>query len=386
MKAAAGLHAVKGAARFVAALTLLTGASLHAAEPTIAARTFPSVFQAWSPADNLKNEDELTTIARHDLVFHGPGFFDLEWSNAFQGQADGFTPASITAGREKRKALLKKNPNLIMLAEIRYRDADRSYLPKNHTWWQRGKDGKPVAGWDEGDYLQLDFANPAFRNHVAIQAHAAIESGVVDGILLDWWEDDEDRIALIKTIRRAIGEDALILVNANDRTTPRSAPYVNGYFMECDHSETAEDWEKIRTSLQWAEKHLRQPRINCLETWYHKSREDHNLMRATTTLSLTMSDGMCLFSDPNPLPTGDHLHNWYDFWNKSLGKPKAPGKLNTDGTWRREFDKGLVIHNPKGNRRATLLLPEPMKSLATGRKARTHLIEDCDGDIFLREP
>ena len=47
------------------------------------------------------------------------------------------------------------------------------------------------------------------------------------------------------------------------------------------------------------------------------------LMRATTTLSLTLSDGYCLFADPDPLPTADHLHDWYPYWNKSLGKAVA---------------------------------------------------------------
>jgi hypothetical protein len=46
-----------------------------------------------------------------------------------------------------------------------------------------------------------------------------------------------------------------------------------------------------------AEGHLREPRVNCLETWYHKSRDDLNLMRATTTLALTRSEGYCLFSE-----------------------------------------------------------------------------------------
>ena len=156
--------------------------------------------------------------------------------------------------------------------------------------------------------------------------------------------------------------------------------------MECDHSDTVEDWDKIRDSLRWAEKNLREPRINCLETWYHESRDDLNLMRATTTLSLTLSDGMCLFSDPNPLPTGDHLHNWYDFWNRSLGKPVSPGALEPNGTWQRRFEKGIVVHNPRGNRRLTVLLPEPATSLATGRLARTHMLGDCDGDIFLTRP
>ena len=48
-------------------------------------------------------------------------------------------------------------------------------------------------------------------------------------------------------------------------------------------------------------------------------------LRATTTLSLVRSDGYALFSDPNPLPTPDHLHDWYPFWDKSLGKTAGDG-------------------------------------------------------------
>lgn len=59
--------------------------------------------------------------------------------------------------------------------------------------------------------------------------------------------------------------------------------------------------------------------VDCVETWFHRSRDDVALMRAVTTLTLTHGNGCCLFSDPNPLPTRDHLHNWHAFWNKSLG-------------------------------------------------------------------
>lgn len=209
--------------------------------------------------------------------------------------------------------MLRCNPNLVLIAEIRYRDAHRSYLPDGHAWWRRDSRGKIVAGWAEGGYLQLDFGQAAFREQVALQAQAAVASGVVDGIMLDWWQDDEDRLALIKAIRARIGDGALIVANANDRRTPKTAPFINGYFMECYRSKTAEDWSRIADTLAWAEIHLRPPRVNCVETWFHTSRADENLMRCVTTLSLTQSDGYCLFSDPNPLPTPDHLHTWYPF-------------------------------------------------------------------------
>ena len=116
----------------------------------------------------------------------------------------------------------------MLLVEIRYRDAHKSYLPEGHSWWRRDSQGNIVAGWKEGGYIQLDFGQAAFRKQVALQAKAAIASGVVDGIMLDWWQDDEERLALVKTIRARIGEGALILANANDRKTPKTAPFING--------------------------------------------------------------------------------------------------------------------------------------------------------------
>jgi hypothetical protein len=280
--------------------------------------------------------------------------------------------------------LLNKNPNLILLAELRYRDAHRSYLPDNHAWWKR-KDGKPVVGWEEGGYFLLDFSNPAYRAHVAQQAKAIVDSGLFDGIMLDWWDDDPDRLALIKGIRDAIGDQPLVLVNANDRKTPGTAAFVNGYFMECYKSKSVEDWRQIADTLEWAESHLKEPRINCLETWFHKSRGDLQLMRATTTLSLTLSDGYCLFSDPNPLGTADHLHDWYPFWDRSLGRPKGKGERPGDGSIQRRFDRGLAVYNPAGNKPVEVKFTSPHTAASTGKSATSFTVPPGDGDLFHQE-
>ncbi|MHB0958267.1 MAG: putative glycoside hydrolase [Pirellulaceae bacterium] len=350
----------------------------------IQGRTFPSVFQAWSPAQNVQDDSPLHTVARHDLVFHGPEFFGLRWNRSPTGLADGFTAESIGTAKSFRQKLLTLNPNLVLIAEIRYRDSHKSYLPDEHKWWLRDEKGEIVPGWDEGGFLCLDFHNPEFRSQVARQAKAAVGSGAVDGVMLDWWSDDASRLALIQEVREAVGKEAIILANANDRQTPQTAPYINGYFMECYKSQTAKDWQEIADTLAWAEAHLREPRVNCLETWFHKSRDDLNLMRATTTLALTHSDGYCLFSDPNPLPTPDHLHNWYKFWNKSLGKPVAKGKAAADGSVRREFENGTVVYNPMGNKAVSVMFPEERRSAATGKVARSYDLESPDGDIFLK--
>ncbi len=364
-------------------LLLLAATNELTVEQRLAGREFPSVFQAWSPADNLKGEDKQVTLARHDLVFHGPEFFGLKWNRPQIGLATGFTPESIAQGLKRRKEILERNPRTILLAEIRYRDAAKHYLPENHKFWKRTPDGKLAAGWEEGGYLQLDFGSAEFQKQVALQARAAVSSGVVDGVMLDWWKDDEERLALIKRIRKEIGDRALILANANDRKTPLSAEFINGYFMECYRSKTPADWQRIEETLVWAEANLRAPHINCLETWYQNSRADLNLMRATTALSLTMSDGFALFSDPNTLPTPDHLHDWYPFWNKSLGKPTGKGMMQNDGTARREFERGSVVYNPMGNGSRTVNFKDPRQSLTTGTKSKIHTVQSADGDIFI---
>ena len=354
-------------------------------EARIADRSFPSVFQAWNPADNLGEEDEIVTAARHDLIFHGAGFFGLTWANDNPGLAVAFKDGSMEQGLKKRRALLKLNPNIILVMEIRYRDAKRGFLPENHEWWKRDKNGKLVRGWEEGGYIQLDFSNPDYRAHVAQRAAAAVNSGVVDGIMLDWWHDDADHLSLVKALRNRIGNEALILVNANDRTTPKTAPFINGYFMECYRSRTVEDWKRIAETLTWAEKNLRPPRINCLETWYRTSRADENLMRATTALSLVLSDGYCLFSDPNPLDTPDHLHNWYPFWERTLGRALAPCVTRSDGAITREFTQGTAVYNPMGNKTATITFQEMRISRATGKRGFVHTVGVCDGDLFLED-
>ena len=108
-------------------LLLLAAANERTVEQRIAGREFPSVFQAWSPADNLNSEDRLVTLARHDLVFQGAEFFGLRWNRPQLGLATGFTTDSIAQGLKQRKAMLEKNPNTIMLAEIRYRDAKSGF-------------------------------------------------------------------------------------------------------------------------------------------------------------------------------------------------------------------------------------------------------------------
>ena len=353
-------------------------------ERRIGDRDFPSVFQAWSPAENVGGKSGHVVTAMHDLVWHGVGWFGLRWDSQYRGLGTSLRAESISQALATRKRVLELNPNMILIAEIRYRDASRRFLPADHQWWLRDEKGEIIDGWEEGKFHRLDYGNPDYRTHVARRAKAVVDSGVVDGILLDWWRDDDDRVALIREVRKAIGDGSLIIANANDVTTPLSASYINGYFMECWRSKTAKDWARISDALLWAEKHLRTPRVNCIETWFHNSRNDLNLMRSVTTLSLTHSGGYCLFSDPNPLKSADHLHNFYSFWKCDLGRAKSIGFKKGDGTFVREFENGTVVYNPMGNDSVRVVFDERRKSVADGKIGLAYELNGADGGIFLK--
>lgn len=363
----------------------IDGPALKPVAARVADRDFPSVFQAWNRADNL-DEDPVTTLARHDLAFLSPEALNLEWNNSYTGLADGFTDESIKGAVQVRNTLMEKNPNLVILVEIRYRDAPPRWLPEGHEWWMRNSEGELVYGWKEGGFIRLALDNPAFIERVAQQAYAAVKSGVADGVLLDWWNEEEyteERIAILQKVREAVGPGGLIMVNSNDRMIPLSAPYVNGLFMECYRTQNPSNWEKILSTLKWAEENLREPRVNCIETWFDNSRNDLNKMRATTTLTLTVSNGYCLFSDPNSLPAPDHLHDWYPFWDNSLGRTLGDGYLRSDGAWQREFEKGTVIYNPAGNKQIKAVFLNEKRSATSGLISKEHIILSYDGDILI---
>lgn len=366
----------------------------------IASRDFPSIYQPWSGIDDEPGVDLRTLVARHDLLWRTPGGYGLFYDagallepctpdpgGSCLALATGFTAASRASAAAIVADLRARNPNLVLILEVRYREQQDTQLPASHRFWQRDAQGNRVAGWSEGTYVSylLDWHDSEVRALVAQQARAAVAAGL-DGVFLDWWDDnDDDRLALARAVRDAIG-DRLLIVNNNDRPLPRSAQWINGSYMEGYRSATVADWQGLATTLRSNEALLRRPRLSPIETWYASSRLDLDRMRATTTLSLTQSDGYALFCDPNGLPTPDHLHSWYALWNEPLGRPVAPGAQQADGSWRREFTGGTVVYNPMGNAPVQVSFGGARRSAATGLVATTHTVPARDGDIFIPAP
>lgn len=414
-------------------------------------RRYPSAFQPWHDIRNRPSWSPQERIAAHDLLISGAwgrkmtsGAWGVEIY--FQDTDQGVVlMGGVEQARQQRDELLAVNPNLIFVnGSVHMRGSSVNKLfPKDSPYWVRDATGTPVEGWP-GTFL-LDFTHPAVQDIIVSQALAVSRCGVFDGILLDWWQEhttvldgyrshaaeQRARDVIIRRIREAVGEDFLILVNANRSKPHRAAPYINGLFMETVRDSasgyTYQGIREIENTMLWAESTLREPRIVCLEGWsiatetpdptlnYRTTRIvdtkpdtpiNQQWMRLFTTLSLTHSDGYIhfyggyLYAAPNErthrygffdTDTGQPIgepqeHYWYDFWDADLGQPigeKAQLYENRDGLFIREFTNGWAVYNRSGAPQA-IQLSEQATGVENGLKNTLHILPDLDGEIYLK--
>jgi Hypothetical glycosyl hydrolase family 15 len=366
---------------------------------------YPRIGQSWSAAENVGDESIETSIARHGLYFAGAGAFQFQWKkNADGGESSELELASVEKANKKRSLLLEKNPNLVLLSEIRYYDALPGTYPTASAYWQHDSAGNCLVNNEYSEYNKLNYANVDLQTHVAQQAFAVVASGAVDGVMLDWWsgrneKEQNAKLQVLQKVRQAIGPDAVIIINTNESMMPvEMTKLVNGYFMECyktgtmqSAEETNEEWRQIQKTLTYSEQNGRAPHVNMVETWWNRKgvlhRNDLSRMRATTAMVMTQSDGYALFADPNQNGvTNGHEHNWYPFWNVNVGKPIGDGHARDDGSYVRAFEKATVLSNATGEQPTTIKFDSRMKRtsnndvLETGQEAT---IEAHDGEIFL---
>ena len=377
-------------------------------------RSFPSIFTAWAGIgwSSVLNRPDLSDaehLALHD-VYWSP-FFGLRWRETEQGMQ---LMGDLDKARQQRDALAALNPKMLFIVEIRMRDAFvNDFYPEDWPYWIRDENGNLRPGIRGQNYYLIDFTHPELQEQIVEQAIAVAQCGLFDGIFFDWWNEDRAvltnhqvgwtellpggneaeqraRDSILQRIRAAVTPDFLIIGNGNRRKFPRTAPYINGTFMETlrdyDDGYTHGGLAEIESTLFWAEENLREPQINCLEGWgvsteSPDSPRNRRWMRVFTTMSLTHSDGYVLYN------IGDeHHHYWYDFWDADLGKPigaKAELYQNAPGLFIREFTNGWAVYNRSGTAQEISLTEEAMACLVV-RQARTHQLADLDGEIYLK--
>jgi len=397
-------------------------------------------------------------LAKHDFVFGGmEQLLRINWDwnqNQYSGLVTRLDSSLLSGAKLRLAELRELNPDIKLLVELRYREArflskenegsgrrGKGDFPPDSEYWLRTKEGKPIIGWGEDtnenglidpndkvlSYL-IDFTNPKVQQLVVQQAKALKESGLFDGIMLDWisesatsddasiegWEpvlssevELNARMELLKSIRNAVGDDFLIIGNTNQKILNKIAPLLNAAFMEnhkphYNQNYTDAQLQEIQKAVIFNQNNLREPKAVCVEGWRvhdvynpdldtrikeRNSDENLQLMRFFTTMTLTLTNGYVLFGDDNAIPISDHAHNWYDFWNLPIGKPV--GNLNTlykgiNNLYIREFENAWLVYNFSGTVQ-NVEFSETLINGVTHEVSKNFNVPNRDGMIFLKD-
>ena len=409
-------------------------------------RSLPSITAPW--AGWFVNKHHLSPAemtASHDM------FWSPEFGLRFQRTDEGVSlVGDWIAARRQQEALLDLNPNVILLLEVDMRGTDPNspFLKELYSGddfpWIRDASGEIILGAPAEQYtnLLIDFTHPIAQDIIVAQAIAAAESGLWDGILFAHWEEESvvlkgyrsheaeqnARKSILQRIRDAVEDDFLIIVTGTGKLH-FGTPYINGMILYSDRQNFRNHQFtgliELESNLLWAEKNLREPRINYLQakgiaSELPLSPTNQQAMRCFTTLSLTHSDGYFLYtmgvdwgeqhphddfywnypykytdSDYWNQHTNSHdtflhehgaAHYWYDFWDADLGHPlgkKGQLYLNREGLFIREFTNGWVIYNRSGKAQK-IQLSESATGVASGITGTSHIVPNLDGEIYLK--
>ena len=422
-------------------LWLCVATSVHAEEicevdrPSIVERivnrSYPSVFTTWQWG--IENDPQSANESRWSYQKRSVSRRDLFWQGSFRAKV-GFqylTPegSKLVFGRrsnpdnvmDERSQIQALNPDFLFLASFYHYGAHPSdYYPEDWKYWLRDEEGNRIKEVPEQDYsdMLIDYTLPGAEDHFVQMAVSVKACGIFDGIFMDLWAEEEAEIpgtsntehlyhgnrvealvSLVKRIREAVGDEFLIIVNTGGhRKIPRSAPHVNGAFMETwDKAYPRERLIEIEHALLWYEDNFRDPQINCLEVAKSRSEpwdspDNRRLARATTTLMLTHSNGYISITGKQQNPGARY---WSPFWDASLGGTlggdetkgvlyQTPKGEEIEGLFIREFSNGYAVYNRSGKAQE-IELPQKVSGWDSGvENQRWHTLADLDGEIYLK--
>jgi len=132
---------------------------------------------------------------------------------------------------------------------------------------------------------------------------------------------------------------------------------------------------------------MAEPKLGIFNQWGDP--HDYQSMRYGLGSAL-LGDGYYSFTDTSQ---GYHGVVWFDEYDAKLGSATTtPTTAWQKGVWRRDFDNGVVLVNPKGNGTQTVTLEADFARIKgvqdpvtnSGQTVRTVTLKDRDGLILLR--
>jgi hypothetical protein len=312
---------------------------------------YPRLHQAWGQGiQNLPDLTEEEKIAKHDLIWHDPRAFGWQYTigglptdNYRAETVSFFGPAGLSM-----EVIRGLNPDIKILASVQHYNCLDGRLSEDDTWWLRVQGNRVAVG---GDSYKLDQSDLSLQDHVAARAKIVMGTGNFAGIMLDWFNPNNTVVAngtaILRKVRAAIGQEALIIVNANQVKLPLAEiALVNGIFMELKAPNDAASWQLAQKALEYNEKNVRSPRINCLDVHMITDPDDKRL-KATMALSLTRSNGYFNFSLPKTANRAGHFHKWWPIYEPPLGQVLGPA-VYANGKYTRPFEHGKVVYGVNG--------------------------------------
>ena len=233
-----------------------------------------------------------------------------------------------------------------------------------------------------GETRVLNFQHPDWPDLLAEKAGNFQQAGF-DGMMLDWWHNEAGngrseeavqaaRLVIAKAIRERVGEEFILMGNANWSVDDPTAQHLSGVFLELWKSDPAAEYsltyqhensaawnpsvERMEDLLLYWNANLGWPKIIAFEPWkittvdYVADRTTpKNLQYAClfTAMAVVIPDhGYILYADNNDdWDGGDHQHAYYDFFRTDFGSPTSGRIEVAGGVSYKEFENGLIAYN-----------------------------------------
>ena len=168
---------------------------------------------------------------------------------------------------------------------------------------------------------------------------------------------------------------------------------VNGGLMEAYigkswSNETQYGWAYTLAAYRRAMANMTAPKLGIFNQW--GSSTDYQSMRYGLGTCL-LDDGYYSFTDTTAQYSGVV---WFDELDTKLGAGQTPPTAAWQkGVWRRDFDNGIALVNPKGNGQQTVTLETPYIKIKgtqdpvtnNGQTVTTVTLKDRDGIVLLRQ-
>ncbi|OGN96766.1 MAG: hypothetical protein A2Y89_07520 [Chloroflexi bacterium RBG_13_51_18] len=219
--------------------------------------------------------------------------------------------------------------------------------------------------------------------------------GVGDSLNIVNQKYQEGMTRLLQLTRELLGPEAIIIGNPGNEWSENSPyyNYANGLMQECalgiqpwSNRDFSKIWQVYQRNMQklmppfrihWIDADTNNVKYDTIDT----NLPSAELQKMRYGLSITLLDDGYYGFD-----IGNEYHNtiwWFPEYDTNLGLAKGKAQQRDDGTWKREFENGVVLVNPT-NDISRIEFDDIYQDVSTGERSKSFAVRPNDGRIFLK--